>query len=339
MKQWVDQHELRARTKQSWRRWLFGGSAKDEKFIVDTGFHWGEWWRPGGLGPWTAFKDLFLLPNVAIPTAYFTIGCRTLSMAASKLDHEEDASYYKSLFERVTQVWNKSFVRQNGSRIGDDYQDDYVRAVKFSLIPEEQHAAALARLAELVRDNDYHLGTGFLSTGLLLPALCNAEYTDEAFKVLLQTSSPSWLNAIELGATSIWETWEGYNAKGEATTSHNHYSLGSVSGWFIEGLAGLSRASPGWRHILIAPQVAGTLTHASGSVFTPYGKLSSSWKKIGKEVTLEITIPAGTTAQVRLGAKTFEDVGSGSHKFSAVLDVYFRYAVVADFSVCIVQLR
>lgn len=71
--------------------------------------------------------------------------------------------------------------------------------------------------------------------------------------------------------------------------------LSTVSGWFIGGIAGLSNASPGWRHILINPKVNGSLTHASGQTSTPYGLVKSSWEKTSGQVNLDIEIPAGTS--------------------------------------------
>lgn len=317
MKKWVDFLEERARNKQSWRRWFFGGSAKVEQYILDTGFHWGEWLRPGESGILDWIKGILLFPSAAVPTAYLAESSRLLSEIAGLIGKEDDASYYQSLSIKVRDAWVKSFVRQGGKRIAEDKQDDYVRAVNFNLIPKELQAAALERLAELVRHADYHLGTGFLSTRLLLPTLCDGGFSDEAFRVLLQTSPPSWLFPVERGSTTIWETWEGYNTKGDAYMSHNHYALGAVSGWLIEGIAGLSIASPGWRRIRVAPRLGGGLSYASGSVMTPFGRLTSLWK-VSKErgvVELRVDIPAGTTAEIHLGSGV-QEVGSGSHEFS-----------------------
>lgn len=319
MKAWVDMLENMARTKRSWRRWVSGGPRDVERYVLDTGIHWGEWLRPGDSGMWAWARNILLWPSAAVPTAYLAESSRILSETASLLNNDEDASFYGSLYRKVKSAWAKSFISQGGSRIAEDKQDDYVRALHFDLVPEGQRAAAVKRLVELVKAADYHLGSGFLSTHLLPSTLYDNGHPEVAFKLLQQTTIPSWLYPITQGATSIWETWEGYNDKGEAYMSHNHYALGTITGWFIGGIAGLSHLSPGWRHILIDPKFKGPLTHASGQTLTPFGLLKSSWKKTDGKIVLDVEIPAGATAEVRLGPKVIKDVGSGSHQFSAKL--------------------
>ncbi|WP_405181831.1 hypothetical protein [Nocardia sp. NBC_01377] len=70
----------------------------------------------------------------------------------------------------------------------------------------------------------------------------------------------SWLSQIELGATTIWETREGYDNAGNGKESHNPYALGCVADWLTEELAGMSSDSPGYRHIRFAPVVAQQLS-------------------------------------------------------------------------------
>jgi len=108
----------------------------------------------------------------------------------------------------------------------------------FDLVTPEQRQATVARLVALIEQADDHLGAGFLSTPMLPPVRHEHGRQDIAFRLLFQTTSPSWLYQVERGATTIWETWEGYTDKGEATQSHNHYAFGSVAGWLVEGIAG-----------------------------------------------------------------------------------------------------
>lgn len=316
MKLWVNFLERTARTGRSWRRWLWGGPAEHEQYIVDTGFHWGEWLRPGETGLVPMLANLFLWPSPAVPTAYLAESSRLLSETARTLGHDQDAAYYHQLSGNVSTAWRKSFVRSSGSRIGQDKQDDYVRAIKFGLVSGPEKQAALARLVELVHQTDYHIGTGFLTTGDLVGTLCDNGYGDEAFRLLLQTTPPSWLYAVEREATTIWESWEGYTSSGRASLSHNHYALGAVTGWLISGLVGVNKASPGWRHIRIAPRIGGGITHAEAKVEIPFGQLFCSWtcEDGSEDVMMQVQIPAGTTADVQIGDSAAYSIGSGHHK-------------------------
>jgi alpha-L-rhamnosidase len=191
-----------------------------------------------------------------------------------------------------------------------------VRAIWFQLVSKGQQEKASQRLAELVRQSGHHLGTGFLSTRQLLPTLCAGGYSEDAFKVLLQDTPPSRLYPVKQGATTIWETWEGHNKSGDARMSHNHYSLGAVCGWLIDGLVGLTQASPGWQHIRVTPEFGGGITHASAKFNTPFGMLSNSWAldKLSGDISMKLHVPAGTRATVALRDKESFEVGSGSYE-------------------------
>ncbi|KAJ5359094.1 uncharacterized protein N7496_011507 [Penicillium cataractarum] len=302
MRRWVDALAERARNKRSWTRWLFGGPAEVEQYIVDTGFHWGEWLRPGETSLVPLLVNLFLWPNAAIPTAYLAESSRILGEIAGALGRKEDEASYRELACRVREAWQKTFVSGGGYHIAHDKQDDYVRAVQFGLVSGVEKEAALARLAQLVEQAEYHLATGFLSTGELLPTLITNGYVEEGFRVLLQTTAPSWLYAVEHGATTVWESWEGCTPEGQAVLSQNHYAPGAVVAWLLQGLAGINPAVPGWRRIRIAPQI-GSIMHAYGSVDTPFGRVTCHWRREQEtdDIHLELHIPPGTTAEVQIG--------------------------------------
>ncbi|KAK6536016.1 hypothetical protein TWF281_000262 [Arthrobotrys megalospora] len=318
---WVNQLERRARMKSSLKR-LFAGPY--EEYIVDTGFHWGEWLRPDE-GLMSVLLVAVLPPSAVVATAYYAHSTRVLSEIAAVIGKGEDSTRYREAFVKIRDAWRATFVqvRKDGLRIGADKQDDYVRALSFDLLLEEHKSMAVNRLVQLIERADYHIGTGFLSTPMLLPILANNGRPDVAFQLLLQKTSPSWLYQIERGATTIWETWPGYDKRGNASASHNHYAFGSIITWLHEGIAGISPAEPGYRLILIKPIVGGGITYAKASVETPFGLAASSWKVLdentGAKVHLEITIPTGTSAIVHHGTETSE-VPAGTHSFTWRLD-------------------
>jgi alpha-L-rhamnosidase len=98
--------------------------------------------------------------------------------------------------------------------------------------------------------------------------------------------------------------------------SHDHYTFGSVTRWLHEHVAGLRPLEPGYRRFLAAPVIGGGLTSASSSVSTPYGTAASSWRITRGRIRLVVTVPPGTTAEVRIGDR-IEQVGAGRHEFSA----------------------
>jgi alpha-L-rhamnosidase len=314
-KAWVDQLALRAARKRGVRRRFRRGVGHLERYIVDTGYHWGEWLRPGE----TLASEMpgnFLGRRTSVATAYLAHSAQLLSRIADVLGEDTDSRRYAQLADNASTAWRAAFVTEEGSRIGDDRQDDYVRALAFDLLEPSQRDRAATRLAELVRQAGDHLATGFLSTPMLLDTLVDTGHADVALRVLLQTSAPSWLHAIELGATTTWETWDGYK-HGEPEASHNHYAFGAVAAFLQERVAGLAPAAPGYARLRIAPIIGGGLTSASVSIDTPYGRASSAWSTSPSgAVILTAEVPPGVRADIVLGRISTE-VGPGSHEFTS----------------------
>jgi alpha-L-rhamnosidase len=161
-----------------------------------------------------------------------------------------------------------------------------------------------------------------MSTGLLLPVLAEYGRADIAYRLLMQDTVPSWLYPVQKDATTIWETWEGYDGKGNAKMSHNHYAFGTVAQWLQESVAGLKAVEPGYRKIRVEPLIGGGLTHAEASLETPLGFTKSAWR-LDKEsgmVKLEVVIPPCAIAEVVLAGRKVETVGSGNYVFEYKVD-------------------
>ncbi|MEU6904188.1 family 78 glycoside hydrolase catalytic domain [Streptomyces coeruleorubidus] len=326
-RKWVDHLAARAAGRKGLARWFGRRYGRHERYIVDSGFHLGEWLRPGEGSTWA---KSFLFPPAVVATAYFAHSAALLARIARVLNRQADDERYEDLHLRAAEAWRAAFVRKGGARIGEDKQDDYVRALAFGLLPDHQRQAAADRLVELVEAAGDHLGTGFLSTPMLLPTLVEAGRPDVALRLLFQTTSPSWLAQIEQGATTIWEQWEGYDKDGNARDSHNHYAFGSVVRFLHEYVAGLAPAAPGYREILFAPVVGhgpgGRGPQSAGvEIDTPYGIASSRWHTSDGEVRLDIRVPTGATGIVRLGGEE-RRVPAGDHTFTAPVGELARSA-------------
>ena len=156
----------------------------------------------------------------------------------------------------------------------------------------------------------------------MLPALSNGGDHATAYRLLTETGCPSWLYPVTMGATTIWERWDSMLPDGSINsgemTSFNHYALGSVADWMHRTIGGLSPDEPGYRRLRIAPVPGAGLTSARATLVTPYGPASTSWVLEGAQFTLEVTVPANTTAVVeRPGLdEPAVTVGAGSHRWT-----------------------
>ena len=303
-------------------------NAADEDFVWRSGFHFGDWLDARGQSPMrpNPITDIDL-----IATAFYAFSTDLTARAARALGKTEDADKYQNLASKVKAAFTKEFVSPAG-RVGPNSQTAYVLALHFDLLPEALRPAAAQRLAEVVREANYQLTTGFVGTPYLCHVLSRFGYTDAAFELLNQESYPSWLYPVKKGATTIWERWDGIKPDGTfqdaGMNSFNHYAYGAIGEWLYRVVAGidLDPAQPGFKHILFQPKPGGGLTSVKASLDTPYGLAASAWELGDDDLSLHITVPPNTQATVRLPASSLREVtangqpvetGNGILKFSA----------------------
>jgi alpha-L-rhamnosidase len=180
----------------------------------------------------------------------------------------------------------------------------YVLALAVGFVPEEQRGRAVARLVELVHQAGDHLDTGFLSVPYLLDALWDSGERKLARDVLWQDSSPSWLYAVDRGATTIWEQWDAIKPNGDiGLASFNHYAFGCVDDWLFRRLAGIRTAAPGFRASVIEPDPQAPLDWVEAHHDTPYGRLAVRWERDPTQagrVDIHVTVPPNTTSALVL---------------------------------------
>ncbi len=246
-----------------------------------------------------------------IATAYYAYSARLLGRAAAVLGNTADAAAYETLFQTVKTAFNGKYVNQStGAFIGTgtNTQCAYAMALKFDLIPAPLRDEVTQLLENDVIAKGNHLSTGFVGVSYLLPVLSDGGKNGTAYNLLMQDTFPSWLFSVKLGATTIWERWDGWTPQnGFQSTimnSFNHYSLGSCGEWLYGTVAGidLHPSAPAYKKILIRPRPAAALTHASGALESMHGRIASSWSTHAGGFTLNVTIPANTTAEVHVPA-------------------------------------
>jgi alpha-L-rhamnosidase len=275
---------------RAWVGYLSAGGARKGRI-------WGEWVRAGEnyiLG--TIRDNTTNRKNIGL--AYLAHSATILARIAALIGRADDAVEYTALAQDTVRQWRRVAVRRRGSRIGSDRQDDYVRALAFELLPVGQREAAAIRLADLVRRADDHLGTGFLSTAMLLPTLSRYGHRELAYRILLQDSAPGWLAHVDQGATTIWENWDALHKDGSRHGSSNHYAFGSISTWMTNDLVGLTPVGIARRRFSFTPRPVAGLSHAGTTVQTDFGPLTARWSLSGDILTAQLDVPHGVAVTV-----------------------------------------
>ncbi len=273
-----------------------------------------------GFGDWLAVdaveRDRTPTPKSLIGTAYFAHDARLLSRIATRIGKKADAHKYAKLASEIRAAFNREFVTPGGRVVGHT-QTGYLLALGFDLLPEAKRAAAVEHLVSDIERRGNHLSTGFVGTPLLAPVLSRFGRTDVAYRLLLQETYPSWLYTVKQGATTMWERWNSWTKEqgfGDvAMNSFNHYAYGAIGEWIYAVVGGidLDPERPGYRHIRLAPRPGGGLTHARASLRSIHGLIECRWRIRNKKFFLDVTIPANTTATVRVPTRSPKAVTEG----------------------------
>jgi len=309
--------ETQYESMKAWVGYMQDRAGDDLIWVGD--FHFGDWLAystdrsdyPGA----TTDKDL-------IATAYFAYSTSLLQRIASVLGEEDDAARYAALLEDVKEAFRKEFITANG-RMASNTQTAYALALSFGLMPEGQEVQAARRLAQDVRAFGNHITTGFLGTPLLCQSLSDNGHLDVAYDLLNQETYPSWLYPVKMGATTIWERWDGIKPDSSfqdaGMNSLNHYAYGAIGEWLYRVAAGLEAdpEEPGYKHIRIQPQPGGGFTYARAALNTMYGLTASAWEIVDGRFRLDVTVPPNTHATVRLPHATLAQVTESGQTLDA----------------------
>jgi alpha-L-rhamnosidase len=295
---------------ESMRGWVdFIKSADDAsggKRLWTTGFHFGDWLSLDGNDP---SSPLGGTPEDFIASAYYYHSTRLVARAASVLEKKHEENLYTTLAAEIKAAIQNEYFTPTG-RLAINTQTGFVLALFMDLAPDEFRARLIDDLVFRLRKDKVHLRTGFVGTPYLCRVLSNNGANDLAYRLLLNEDYPSWLYAVNLGATTIWERWNALNPDGSFNSagmnSFNHYAYGSIVEWMYRDMCGLNPSSgddllTGFRRARIAPKPDKALQWAKAKYHSAAGLFESGWRlEANGSLCFEFTIPFNVQAQVIL---------------------------------------
>jgi alpha-L-rhamnosidase len=291
-------------------------------------------WQSGNsFGDWLFYSvDDDTDGSSAITDKYFIAQCfyaystQLLVNAATVLNKQDDVTNYTALLKRIKNAFFKEYVTPNG-RLVSGTQTAYTLALNFDMLPESLRTQAAQRLVENIHGYGNHLTTGFLGTPYLCHVLTRFGRNDIAYRLLLQDTYPSWLYPVKMGATTIWERWDGIRPdksfEAASMNSFNHYSYGAIGDWMYRVMTGMDTYNdgPGYKHIKIMPHPGGGFTHATATLQTYYGDLTSGWEIKDGKTYYTIEIPANTKADIFLPAAQPDEITEGDKALAINKDI------------------
>ena len=281
-------------------------------YIVSGGL--GDWYDLGPKKPGLSQ----LTPISLTATAYYYKDAAILSRVAGLLGNEEDQQKYSNLAQNIRNAFNAEFYDATNGWYGTDSQCANAISLVMGLCEETNHLTVLKSIVDDVRARGNGLTAGDVGYYYLLRALAEGSRSDVIFDMNNQTNKPGYGMQIAKGKTSLTEAWDG-------GSSQDHFMLGQIQEWFYRDLAGIQDApeSPGFKKIIIAPQPVGDVTWVKGSFDSIRGKIVSNWQRDSGKFILKISIPANTTAEVYVPAKSLETVTENGGPAGQSPDVKF----------------
>lgn len=258
-------------------------------------FGLGDWYDLGPKPP----GESQLTTRGLTATAFFYYDLTILSRIARFLEKNSDALKYEALGKEVKGAFNQAFFNPQTQQYGTGSQTANAMAVYMELVEPRDKAAVINNIVKDIRGRKNSLTAGDIGYRYLLRVLDDAGRSDVIYDMNSRTDVPGYGYQLAHGATALTESWQAY-----PNASNNHFMLGHLMEWFYSGLGGI-RPAPGavaFREIDIRPEPVAGMEYAAASYQSPYGLISTQWKRIGKTFQLNVEIPANTRANISLPA-------------------------------------
>jgi hypothetical protein len=256
-------------------------------------FGLGDWYDMGPKEPWGSQ----LTPEEFTATAIFFYDYKVMTQMAFFIGKNEDAHKFEIKAELIRKAFNDKFYNTETGIYSTGSNTTMSMPLALNMAEPQNRKAIAAKLAADIRKNGNSFTSGDVGYRFLLKALAMEGYSDLIYEMNNQSEKPGYGYQLKMGATSLTEKWDaGVGSFG----SQNHFMLGQINEWFFNDLVGIGvdAEGAGFRNPIIKPEIVNGLEWVKGSFQTVSGLITSGWKREGNRLTLDISIPANTTATV-----------------------------------------
>ena len=222
---------------------------------------------------------------------------QTLAQIAEKLGRDADAAHYFAAAARVRAAFIARFYEAESGGYAHPTLDAY--ALLLDVYPDGALERLVAHFRAQLKRHDWMNVGGFFGYRRIAEAAILFLPQHEALQVLTQAAQPGVPYAIARGATSIWEQYYPDSDPDFRARSLNHFACGSVCENFWRHIAGLApdAEQPGFRRVILKPQLTQVLEWASASHRAPLGEIRSAWKRDENGFAWQITLPRGASGR------------------------------------------
>ena len=257
----------------------------------------GDWCAPFEGPAISANMGSFKCPTEVTDTAFFYNAAKLVEKISKILNLHGDAEYYGALKEKIRTAFRENFFDKETFTVKGDCQTSTAVMLYFGMYERDEYEPLVAKLIEQIHKCDDHVDFGLLGCKFVMNALGAAGEGNLGHRMLSQETYPGCRRWIDLGATTLWECWNGGG-------SHNHHMFSDLSSFLYKYVAGIcpSEEKPGFRLTVMRPAVDCGMESASASHLSPYGEVSCHWSNRNGTVCISVKIPFGCEAELYLPA-------------------------------------
>ncbi len=269
-----------------------GAILKQWPFTEYRNWYLGDWATPTGIDM-TDTLSVNVVNNCFLSDCYATMG-----KIARVLGKKEDAAAYTKQHEELNALIHSTFFDAEKQSYSTGTQIDLAYPMLVKATPEEAVPAVTKTLMQETEGRfKGHLSAGLVGVPIVTQWAIENGHADFMYRMLKKREYPGYLYMIDNGATLTWEHWNGER-------SHIHNCYNGIGRWFIQALAGLTpdESQPGYKHFFVHPQLVEGITWAEAEKDTPYGPVRVRWEREGSTLTLDVSVPVGSTATIALPA-------------------------------------
>ena len=287
-----------------------------ENGLWQTGFQYGDWLAldKEESADRTGATDKYMIAN-----AYYLYVTELVKETAEVIGKADEAAQYTELYETTLDAFQREYYTETG-RIVSETQTGAILSLYFNLAREKDRKRILNTLLTNIANHKNHLATGFVGTPYICHTLSENGEHEMAATLFMKEDYPSWLYAVNMGATTIWERWNSIKPDGtfdeSGMNSLNHYAYGSVGDWMYRKVAGLSQLEPGYKKFQVKPMFVKGIEEWGTEFESVYGKIVAKTSCKNGKIHVHVEVPANTTAVIILPEKEeVQEVGSGVYDY------------------------
>ena len=294
------------------KKWIDYLSTQSKDYTID--------W---GLGDWGAIGCK--VPLIQPCTCGYYYETDLLSKIAAILGKDSDKAKYDSLANKIKDKYTQKFYNSKWKEYSLHCQSAQSIPLYVGLVPDSLKQFILDNLNKDIISANNHLAVGFVGLTPLLIGLSENDQIDQAYIIASQETYPSWWPMISDGFNTVSEYWD------PNIGSRNIPNItGPLCLWFYRNLAGIhyDEQKPGFKKIIIKPEMPCDLTWVNSSFNSLYGIIESNWKRENESLEMNITIPVNTTADIYIPSENVMEIKMNGQPVKSSKDL--KYLGIKD---------